>query len=209
MSPVLIAWATPWSAQTVGRWRRSRSPSSMSSWTRLKLWPSSTAAAPGQGRLGSRRRSRRRRGGRGAAASACRPARPSRRGRGGSGSSRRRPRSTGSWSPTRRRISSSVSAIRAAASRTGWAVVIAGHGSGIRANMHPRSSLLRATAGCRPLNRRGRCRPPVVASIRSSHSALRRFSGVAHQRSPFGSSPQGPFDGVPAWTNRSGRRRSR
>ena len=34
--------------QRVARWRRSASPSSMSSWTRLKLWPSSTAAAPGQ-----------------------------------------------------------------------------------------------------------------------------------------------------------------
>ena len=50
-SPVLIAWGTPWIAHSVGRWRRSMSPSSMSSWTRLKLWPSSTAAAPGSARV--------------------------------------------------------------------------------------------------------------------------------------------------------------
>ena len=52
-SPVLIACGTPWSAQSVARWRRSTSPSSMSSWTRLKLWPSSTAAAPGRARAWS------------------------------------------------------------------------------------------------------------------------------------------------------------
>ena len=50
VSPVLIAWGTPWMVHSVGRWRRSTSPSSMSSWTRLKLWPSSTAAAPGSAR---------------------------------------------------------------------------------------------------------------------------------------------------------------
>ena len=47
-SPVLIACGTPWIVQSVARWRRSMSPSSMSSWTSEKLWPSSTAAAPGQ-----------------------------------------------------------------------------------------------------------------------------------------------------------------
>ena len=51
MSPVLIACGMPCMAHSVGRWRRSTSPSSMSSWTRLKLWPSSTAAAPGRARL--------------------------------------------------------------------------------------------------------------------------------------------------------------
>ena len=50
VSPVLIAWAMPWRVHSVGRWRRSTSPSSMSSWTRLKLCPSSTAAAPGSAR---------------------------------------------------------------------------------------------------------------------------------------------------------------
>ena len=50
-SPVLMAWGTPWIAHRVARWRRSTSPSSMSSWTRLKLWPSSTAAAPGRARV--------------------------------------------------------------------------------------------------------------------------------------------------------------
>ena len=48
VSPVLIACGTPWIVHRVGRWRRSTSPSSMSSWTSEKLWPSSTAAAPGQ-----------------------------------------------------------------------------------------------------------------------------------------------------------------
>ncbi len=36
-SPVLIAWGMPWSDHRVARCRRSTSPSSMSSWTRLKL----------------------------------------------------------------------------------------------------------------------------------------------------------------------------
>ena len=51
VSPVLIACGTPWMVHSVGRWRRSTSPSSMSSWTSEKLWPSSTAAAPGEGAL--------------------------------------------------------------------------------------------------------------------------------------------------------------
>ena len=46
-SPALIAWAVPHTAHTVGRWRRSRSPSWMSSWTRVKLWIHSTAVAAG------------------------------------------------------------------------------------------------------------------------------------------------------------------
>src|ERR1035437_2459451 len=49
-SPVLIACGMPCAVHRVARWRRSRSPSSMSSWIRLKLWPSSTAAAPGSAR---------------------------------------------------------------------------------------------------------------------------------------------------------------
>src|SRR5437764_784382 len=48
-----------------------------------------------------------------------------------------------SWPATSRRISSSVSAINVAASRTGCIVVIRGHGSRIPPNVHPRSSLLR------------------------------------------------------------------
>ena len=61
----------------------------------------------------------------------------------------------------------------------------------------------RARAG---VDRRGtcRCRRSWRRSA-SSQRAFRRFSGVAHQRSPVGSSPHGPSDGVPAWTNRSGR----
>src|SRR3954469_15479356 len=89
MSPVLIAWATPWRLQSVGRWRRSRSPSSMSSWTRLKLWPSSTARRRAA-RASARRRWTHTREARGSAASACRPAHRAGRARGGSGSSRRR-----------------------------------------------------------------------------------------------------------------------
>ena len=46
-SPTRIAWPTPNSAHTVGRCRRSRSPSMMSSWSNEKLWTSSTATAPG------------------------------------------------------------------------------------------------------------------------------------------------------------------
>jgi hypothetical protein len=59
--------------------------------TRLKLWPSSTAAAPGVPPR-SRRRSRCRRAGPAAAGSACRSGRRRGRAPGGSGSSRRRPR---------------------------------------------------------------------------------------------------------------------
>ena len=88
VSPVLIAWGTPWSVHSVGRWRRSTSPSSMSSWTRLKLWPSSTAAAPGSAALVLAGDARRRRAGRGAAASACRRGARAVEARGGSGPSR-------------------------------------------------------------------------------------------------------------------------
>ena len=45
LSPALMAWPAPHTAHTVGRWRRSRSPSWMSSCTREKLWVSSRAAA--------------------------------------------------------------------------------------------------------------------------------------------------------------------
>ena len=56
-SPAMMAWPTPCSAHSVGRCRRSRSPSMMSSWTSEKLWTSSMATRaddPGA-LLGSRR----------------------------------------------------------------------------------------------------------------------------------------------------------
>jgi hypothetical protein len=46
-SPARIAIAGPNTFQEVGRWRRSSSPSIRSSWSREKLWTSSTATAPG------------------------------------------------------------------------------------------------------------------------------------------------------------------
>ena len=113
---------------------------------------------------------------RGAAGSACRSGRRRGRGRGGSGSSRRRPRWTASaCSPTRRRISASVSAISAWRSRSRDTVVIAASVAGSRQTCEPRVA---CCAGRRAARRAQSPRyvplPPVVASIRSSHRALRR-----------------------------------
>ena len=57
-SPAMMASPTPNSAHTVGRCRRSRSPSMMSSCSSEKLCTSSTATAPGTPRRPARRRPR-------------------------------------------------------------------------------------------------------------------------------------------------------